>query len=89
VKTLIAKEYHEIMDEAFLRENLLKAHANGEEKVIRMVPQHHSDGRKVLMCIEDYFMTSEVSKDVFMVCFFQEIDAEEYEVNAVKERKEV
>ena len=77
VKRLSDPKNYEALGEAFSRENLLKAHARGEKRVIRILNQYDKNGKMHRMAIEDYFIENPSSNDVYIVSFIQTLDFED------------
>ena len=70
-------EYHKDIEEAFARENLLKAYERGETKVMRIVNQKDCQGNDIRVALEDYFMTNPVNDDVYVVSFMHNVNFDE------------
>ena len=77
VKRLSNPKNHKALGDAFSRENLLKAHARGEKRVIRILNQYDDQGKEHRMAIEDYFIENPSSNDVYIVSFIQKLDFED------------
>ena len=60
--------------QAFNRKSLLEAHKNGKKRVMKIVHQIDDNNERHRIAIEDYFMESPRSNDVYMVSFIQNLD---------------
>ncbi len=74
VKSLYPKKLHAKIEEAFSRENLMKAYNRGEKSVIRIINQIKDDGNSYRWAIEDYFIENTKSNDIFFVSFLHSVD---------------
>ena len=74
VMNMSEKQYHKDIEEAFSRENLLKAYDRGETKVIKIVNQIDASGNAVRVALEDYFMVNPANEDVYVVSFMHTVD---------------
>lgn len=76
VKNLYPIEYHKDIEEAFSRQNLLKAFLRGKKRVVRVIKIIGEDGNLFSNAIEDYFFENKSNKDIYVVSFFHTIKDE-------------
>lgn len=76
-KSLCDPKDHEELDEAFTRENLIKAYERGEKRVLRITKQQDGTGNYHRVAFENYFMENEYSNDLYMVSLIHDVDFNE------------